>query len=235
MRRLDEKGRVVNPFLVFEQELRRGLEAFREYWKEAAPNYNGRAFQADARCLNEFFPIQADAVITSPPYHAAVDYYRRHTLESYWLGYAQCLDDRLKLLPRYIGRTRVSYKHEYVNTSAIHAPYMTALEKSIRQRNRLRADAFKHYAISMQVAIGHLASILRPGAPAVFVVGNSKCNGHEIDTMRLLAELAQPAFWLVGQYWYPLKNRYMTYSRHNGANIDRERVLVLERRGGGGR
>jgi hypothetical protein len=31
------------------------------------------------------------------------------------------------------------------------------------------------------------------------------------------------------EYWYPVKNRHMSYGRRNGANIDREYVLVFRR------
>jgi hypothetical protein len=39
-----------------------------------------------------------------------------------------------------------------------------------------------------------------------------------------------PWFDAVDYYSYPVRNRYMSYSRHNGATIDREYVLVFSRR-----
>ena len=71
---------------------------------------------------------------------------------------------------------------------------------------------------------------LPKGKPAVFVVGKSSWNGDQIPTVQLFKELSEDRFTLRELLWYPVKNRYMSYSRHNGANIDREYVLVLERR-----
>lgn len=233
MRALDEAGRVIDPFTLFEQEVRRTCAAFREYWEATLARYNGRAVQSDARQFTARMPTKVDAVITSPPYHGAVDYYRRHTLETYWLDFASCAQDRLDLLPRYIGRAKVSMHHEYSKTTAIAAPYMKEWERQIRKADTRRADAFKHYALSMQASLAQVATVLPERAPAIFVVGNSRWKGEEIDTSRLIAELCKQTFRVVDRYWYPLKNRYMSYSRHNGASIDREHVLVLERRRGG--
>jgi len=233
MLRLDKQGRVINPFLLFEHELLRTCAAFREYWQETTPGYNARTFHIDARAIANRVP-RADAVITSPPYHGAVDYYRRHTLETYWLDFASCPEDRLALLPSYIGRAKVSQRHEYAQTTAISSPYLTEWENTLRKDDPRRADAFKHYALAMQAALAQLALILPEGGPAIFVVGNSRWKGEEIDTSRLIAELSRHAFRVVDRHWYPLKNRYMSYSRHNGASIDREYVLVLKRSSGAG-
>jgi len=195
--------------------------------------YNGLAIRADAREIaTRLARKKVDAVITSPPYHGAVDYYRRHTLETYWLRFATSPQERLALLPHYIGRAKVSMHHEYANATAIAAPYMREWETRLRRADARRADAFKHYAMSMQSVLTQLGDVLPEGAPAILVVGNSRWKSAEIDTSRLLAELSCRTFRVVERYWYPLKNRYMSYSRQNGASIDREHVLVLERRRG---
>jgi hypothetical protein len=45
----------------------------------------------------------------------------------------------------------------------------------------------------------------------------------------LFVELAGPTISLAEHLWYPVVNRYMSYARHNGANIDREYVLVFKK------
>jgi hypothetical protein len=52
-----------------------------------------------------------DCVITSPPYLTAVNYYRRHQLEMFWLGLTHTTAERLELMPRYLGRDRVARHH----------------------------------------------------------------------------------------------------------------------------
>jgi hypothetical protein len=60
------------------------------------------------------------------------------------------------------------------------------------------------------------------------VVGHSTWNGQEIPTAELFEELAAPLN-LEEVLHYPVKNRYMSYSRRNNANIDREYVLILRK------
>ena len=69
-----------------------------------------------------------------------------------------------------------------------------------------------------------LSRILRPGAPAIFVVGHSTWNSVEIPTSALFREISAHLFSLEKILSYPIKNRYMSYSRHNGADITVEYV-----------
>jgi len=70
---------------------------------------------------------------------------------------------------------------------------------------------------------------MRAGSPAVLVVGHSSWNNSKIPTTELFGEIAGSAFTLREVLWYPIKNRYMSYSRHNGADINREYVLAFYR------
>jgi hypothetical protein len=83
--------------------------------------------------------------------------------------------------------------------------------------------------IAMSLTFEHLRELLPCGAPAVFVVGHSTWNSAEIPTTGLFRELAGPSFQFEDLLSYPVKDRYMSYSRHNGANISTEYVLVLRR------
>ena len=102
-------------------------------------------------------------------------------------------------------------------------------EKRIRRVSVERADAFLHYISSMASVFRALSRILKPGAPAVFVVGHSTWNSVEIPTSELFQEISAGLFSLGEVLRYPIKNRYMSYTRHNGADIAAEYVLVLRR------
>jgi hypothetical protein len=82
----------------------------------------------------------------------------------------------------------------------------------------------------MRLFLRALSKRITRGKPVVLVVGKSSWNGDKIPTVDLFKELGEDRFAVREVLWYPLKNRYMSYSRHNGASIDREYVLVLERR-----
>ena len=99
----------------------------------------------------------------------------------------------------------------------------------MRATSTARANAFKHYAVSMKLAFNQFVKVLKDDKPVVMVVGNSRWNGTEIPTAELFAELAGPGFRFTDCFWYPVKNRYMSYSRRNGASIDKEYVLVMHK------
>jgi adenine-specific DNA methylase len=185
--------------------------------------------QVDVTTLGSRVREKADAVITSPPYNIAVNYYRRHLLEMYWLGLTNTHEDRLALLPKYIGRDKVPKRHPFVSEGKIETPLVESWERQIRKSNSERADAFKHYVVAMRKAFREIARVLKPEGYALFVVGHSRWNGKVIPTSKLFVELAGPSMVLVEKLWYPVANRYMSYSRHNGASIDTEYVLVFKR------
>jgi hypothetical protein len=82
----------------------------------------------------------------------------------------------------------------------------------------------------MRRALEHIARILKPRGQAVFVVGNSKWNGRRIRATTLLGEIAKDQFEVADTFSYTTRNRYMSYERHNGANVNREYALVLKKR-----
>lgn len=227
----DEKGRVINPFALFERRMRRTLADFENYSEERSSKSRCRAMLGDATMPLQIGPqTRIDAVITSPPYHGAVDYYRRHQLEMFWLGLTGSQEDRLQLLDRYLGRPNVPQSHRFVlNTNLAMWPQAAETETKIRSISPRRADSFRHYCVGMATAFHRLSEVLQPGAPAVFVVGHSQWNNSQLETSSLFTELAGSKFALDEELWYPVKNRHMSYARHNGANIDREFVLVFRR------
>ncbi len=227
MRRKDAEGRVVNPFALFSRAVRKALNATAEA-PDAGEGVECLVHHGDATRLSEVV-AGPSVCITSPPYHGAVDYYRRHTLEMYWLRLVDSHEERLALRPRYIGQASVPMRHYALNEKIEHDA-VERWEKRIRKVDEKRANAFKHYAVSMQSTFAQLYTVLPPGGTAVFVVGKSRWNGYEIPTASLMSDLCEGKFDYCEQYWYPLKNRYMSYSRHNGADIDKEYVAVFKRK-----
>jgi hypothetical protein len=234
MKAKEQEGRVIDPFANFVATLNRALHDRAQF--EQAIRSSGTRIQisnGDATTVRNYVRKKVDIVITSPPYHNAVDYYRRHTLEMYWLNLVNSPNDRLLLLPKYIGRARVPKTHPFISDTKLESWFARRCESMMRKRDAASADAFKHYVIAMQRCFSGLARRLQPHRKLVLVLGKSSWNGRKLPTTKLFEELAAPHFRLKEHYWYPLKNRYMTYSRHNGASIDREHVLVFERVRGG--
>jgi hypothetical protein len=227
----DEAGRLVNPFNLFRRRLHRALDDVESYQVARDSMSICRAQRADATAA---LPLRAgesvQAACSSPPYHGAVDYYRRHQLEMFWLGLTTTQHQRLQLLDQYLGRPHVPQSHRFVAKANLSQwPEIAECEQQIRGEAPRRADEFRHYCVGMGRAFARLAAVLPAGAPAIFVVGHSRWNQASLDTSVLFTELAGADFRLDERYWYPVKNRHMSYGRRNGANIDREFVLVFRR------
>lgn len=229
MKRRDAEGRLVNPFTLFDRALAKTIEMTSAFYRHARPGAAATATIGDATMVSTVVDRPVDAVITSPPYHGAVDYYRRHQLEMFWLGQVNHQQDRLKLLERYIGRPKVPQSHYFVSSSTVSTALAKEWERKIRATDTERADAFRHYMVAMTLCFEELAHLLPAGAPAIFIVGHSAWNSTEIPTTDLFAEIAGEAFDLQELLSYPVKNRYMSYTRHNDASISREYVLVFRR------
>ncbi|WP_143591388.1 DNA methyltransferase [Thermoactinospora rubra] len=229
MRRRDAAGRLVNPFALFRAALKKAQSAIAEYASllpldvEEPVVIRGDAKQLPAEAIGE-----VDAVLTSPPYHNAVDYYRRHQLEMFWLGYTTTASERLSLLPHYIGRPRIPMKDPLLRAPWQSGPLATMWETRIRKESAQRANDFRHYVQSMTLAFEGIAKLCKADSPVLMVVGHSSWNGDKIPTADLFAEIAHD-FALEDIFFYPVKNRYMSYARRNLASIDEEYVLVFRR------
>jgi hypothetical protein len=229
MKRREAAGRLIDPFELFTQALSRAIQACESFAERAPSGMRAVATEGDATRLRERVRTPVDAVLSSPPYHGAVDYYRRHQLEMFWLGATKTVEDRRALLHRYVGRPKVPASHPYVATDTLSTALARRWERRIRKVDGERANAFRHYLIAMTRFFTSLSHVVRPGAPSLLIVGHSTWNSAQIPTTALFREIAGDAFQLEDILWYPVKNRYMSYARHNGASIDKEYVLVFRR------
>lgn len=228
MRRLDEKGRLIDPVGYFLKRLRKVLDALREF-EGLRLTDRGRVFQADARRAGCSTAVGAvDCIITSPPYSGAVDYYRRNGLESYWLDEDLTPNGRQKTREAYIGGPSASTR----SARAVPAGASLAAHWAWRfdsDRTAGRAAAFRQYLLDMHDVFEALASLISRKKPVVVAIGESSFDGARVPVPDILIELASTKFHLTDRMQYPIKNRYMSYARHNGADINTDHILVMER------
>ena len=230
MKAKDRNGRIIDPYTLYRKALKRSLLDIKEWLELLGSNEIPTVLQGDVTEPITDGPSKVSAVITSPPYHSAVDYYRRHQLEMFWLRLTNTHAERLKLLPRYIGRARVRQSHPLLDAEWPTEGLAAEWENLLSAESEQRARDFRHYILSMSRTFEKFAQVTASGAPVVVVVGSSTWNGKHIPTADLFYELAGDAFEHEVPMWYPVKNRYMSYSRHNNANIDKEYVVVLRRK-----
>jgi DNA modification methylase len=186
---------------------------------------------ADARALSKRVTGPVDAIITSPPYLNAVDYYRRHQLEMYWLGLVQSQEERLNLLQRYIGRSSVNQAQYSAAGATINSRLFDEWADIVGGLSKERRRSFEHYCRSVGAALVSMAKLLDVQGRAVVVVGDSQIMGQSFPTARLFEQLAPPSMAVTEVLWYPIQNRYMSYARRNGADIGSEQAIVFQKRG----
>ena len=229
MKRLEARGRRIDPFDIYERRVARELIGMTELWKQAQRT-SIRVLRADAASFaSRLRGTRANVVITSPPYNTAVDYYRRHTLEMYWLGAVESPHERIALAQKYIGRIQIRVRNRRLRHEFC-SDYVKGLIAHARGLGANRERAVVHYCASMQRALVQVSRVLPPKGKAVFVVGNSKWNGQRTSAVQLITELASDDFRHLETFSYTSRNRYMSYSRRNGADVSREYVLVLQKK-----
>jgi hypothetical protein len=189
--------------------------------------------QSDAQKFFNTTRRRFDALITSPPYLTAVDYYRRHTLEMYWMDYRMTPERRRALRSQYIGLSSVNGSMAARGAEMELSERTRGIATQIEKLDAGKARAFLHYFRSMRRTFEAATKRLPMKAPLVVVMGDGYLAGKRIRTSDLLVEEIADYARLVSVSEYPLKNRYMTYSRHNDANIGLERILVFRTRSDG--
>ena len=225
MRELDDRGRRINPFEIFERRLRQITAQATEFSASAEHDLEHRTIQHDVTLP---WPIQdrADLIIFSPPYLNAVEYSRRHKLEMAWLKLYETHDEFVTLANHYIG-------HRASGPVAIEdAPfgdaYIDRVRQTLRDLDYTRARAFIKYCLQLKTFFKHAKRRMKRNSRLIVVVGDNTTAGVRLSSDRLMAAVADP-LRLVEQHRYSLRNRYMTYSRHNGADIAVERILVFQK------
>ena len=142
-----------------------------------------RVINGDARRL-KIDDNSIDAVITSPPYLNAIDYLRCSKFSLIWMGYT--LSELRRIRGENIGA-------ESASAEAIAADWVQLIITNQRLRPHLSRRDHRllcQYIWDMNQAISETARVLRPGAPAIYVVGDSTIRGTFIRNSRIVSTLA---------------------------------------------
>ena len=92
----------------------------------------------------------------------------------HWLGFAKSQEERLQLMRSYVGRSMISQKQLYAPDEYELGSLATDWEAKMRKSSIGRANAFRHYAVSMKLAFEQFARLVKDEKPVVVVVGNSR-------------------------------------------------------------
>lgn len=155
------------------------------------------ASRADARSL----PLPSnsvDLIVTSPPYASAVDYVRAHKFALNWLGHD--LDDLMKLRKSYLGAetTDGGAQPNPEGPDFDDASLAARSVQRVAEVDPRRSRHIARYFRDLRQVLAECHRVLRPGRAALWVVGNSRIRGVDVNTSEVLIDLASSVGFHLG-------------------------------------
>lgn len=172
-----------------------------------------------------------DLAITSPPYINAFDYVRTLRLENLWLELAT-EDELREKKKRYLGTESIRTKEELLNLDILQeSKLLECYYNQINEVDRKRALITKKFFEDMKKNLQEVHRVLKPGGEYVIVIGNSFIRKVNVESWRVLKELAvNVGFKYVSHIAYEIQNPYIRISRGNkGGKIAIDHILVIRK------
>jgi hypothetical protein len=158
----------------------------------------------DAEAWSLCLPVPADGSVSSPPYLNNFDYADATRLELYFWGdvtsWAEmCSEVRSGMIVATTQQSRVPTAQEalkslsrYGKTGSeiVGLTRRLAAERKERKRGKEYDQVIPSYFLGISQILENLARALKPGAPAVWLIGDSAPYGVYIDTPAIIGRLA---------------------------------------------
>lgn len=172
-----------------------------------------------------------DLAVTSPPYINAFDYVRTLRLENLWLKKAT--EDSLRQKKKkYLGTESINTKKEREDLSILtKSELLSSYFSAISSVDEKRALIVKKFFEDMEKNLLEVYRVLKKGSKYVIVIGNSNIRKNEIESWKILKDLAiKNGFNYVTHFGYEIKNPYIRIPRgKKGGKIAIDQILVLEK------
>lgn len=190
---------------------------------------NTEIVQGDA--LEFSVPLGIDLAITSPPYINAFDYGRTMRLENLWL--ATLTEEMLrKKKSQYVGTEKINTKKEKSELSILKkSTLLKEYYDQIVEQDEKRALIVKKFFEDMEENLRCVYSQMNIGGKYVIVIGNSTIRKVNVESWRVIEEIANKMGFKTIQYFnYIIQNPYIRIPRKGmGGKISKDYVLVLEK------
>lgn len=149
----------------------------------------------DAKLLSEADSIQADAVLTSPPYLNGTNYYRNTKVELWFIRSVRDASHLADFRRRTVtaGINDVTVRPGYEHTNSTIQTLVRDLEQSCYDR-RIPQMASHYFEDMRKVLIG-LRNQSKASAPLLMDIGDSTYGGIHVDTPAILAEMMEEEGW----------------------------------------
>lgn len=219
----------------YKDGLRRLVTGYRDLGDDIG---NSIVVNGDAREFTSYcdeHDVSPELVITSPPYCNAIEYSRRHRLESEWLGLwknhgPDQRQARIETARRFFGSVRIrqstlrelpAVPHEDVQEVT------AAIAKDGDGRRIRKANLLRRYFLDAFDWIAEVHDSLQEGGKFCLIVGPSKSYGHVIDTPAILTDIVlDEGFELEARSEYRLTNNKMQFPT-DGNRINTETLVVF--------
>jgi len=175
----------------------------------AAPSGRTQAVVAcgdsrDAGAWHRCVPAPADGCVSSPPYLNNFDYADATRLELYFWGDVtswadMCHEVRSGMIVATTQQSRVQAGREALESLSRYGAtgeeiarltWRLTAERKGRNRGKEYDQVVPSYFLGISLVLENLASALKPGAPAVWLIGDSAPYGVYIDTPAIIGRLA---------------------------------------------
>lgn len=176
--------------------------------------------------------LQADIIITSPPYAGAQKYIRASSLSLGWLGLVP--DDKLRNLERQnIGREHLTEDERCLDWSTFPDELRSLLDQ-LSAKNKLRASIFALYLQEMQVAMSASVASLKASGVFVLVIGDNQVCGLPVKTStHIKAILENEGLEVQVEMVDAISSRGLMTKRNKTAGIiSHEHVIVFKKSNG---
>jgi len=226
-------GKHFDPFKFFDSTACKWISIERDFINTISKNDNKckiRVLEGDTRSLFSLLPNQkVDAIITSPPYINAQDYYRASKLELFTLGLTSP-DNFRELSRQFVGSDRIKSDQSLLCNS-LPSKLAQEIRNKLAIQNKKNACVFAKYILDMSDSFEQINLILKDDGYCTLVSGYNTISGIDIPTHDILAELAHNrGFELTDSFVDEIRDRWVPLIRngHNGV-IKREYLMIFKK------
>jgi len=229
----NRKGKHFDPFKIFSTQARLWISWEAEYQsklkkQKKIPQF--KIFQNDSRNLSHFLGDEKiDAIITSPPYLNAQDYYRSSKLQLFFLN-ELCDSEMITLSREIIGSDRL-IQSQFTNNSKLPYPMAEDFRLKLLDLNKQKSIVYYKYFLDMSKVIKESNKLLESGSYFSIVIADNKISNLDIPTHKIINEIAEDeGFHLVSIYSDKIRDRRLPIKR-NGHNsfMKTENLLTFEK------
>lgn len=167
--------------------------------KEIEKFANCDVFNDDCRKASKFIkPSSVDFLFTSPPYPNDMEYTRQTRLDLYLLNYVKSLNDVKEIKKRMVkGSTKLIFKESNSSQYVENNSQVQSIANEIAERLKGKNWGWdyprmaREYFGDMYLCLKEFKKILKPGAPALFIVGDQTSKNVLIPVGKILLDMAK--------------------------------------------